>query len=373
MEELLRNCYKEMNIWGANALTFEKRKDAITDILKNNILNKREYRSLTDWLMGIEEKPEDILIKLEKVFCEYDEKFTLQGEEFQGEENKEIEILCMILLQYYCEKQKNFEFPIKILCGIGIGYDLKSGNMVKKFERMVDEYRISLRKDKTIVSLKKMEGFNDIKEKINEAINDETSFEIDESEMKKVIEQIEICQKNIRTLELNEEKYKDNMKAKSEETNLLWWMITEWSECYGKLYRDMTAMEAALVAPIEIYNLLEFRLYPYSVGQMIKKILFVTRDFSEEKYSLYDMIKAIRKELLENKMLDFNENNINGKIQPILNAMKIKEKTDNEEEWMVLFRTSSENEMKKIRMTLEEFSLRLCKELELLGCLKSEV
>ena len=33
MEELLRNCYKEMNIWGANALTFEKRKDAITDIL----------------------------------------------------------------------------------------------------------------------------------------------------------------------------------------------------------------------------------------------------------------------------------------------------------------------------------------------------
>ena len=57
--------------------------------------------------------------------------------------------------------------------------------------------------------------------------------------MKNVLEQIELCQRNIKILAENETTYRNNMKARSEETNLLWWLVSEWSEYYQKGYENM--------------------------------------------------------------------------------------------------------------------------------------
>lgn len=61
--------------------------------------------------------------------------------------------------------------------------------------------------------------------------------------MKNVLEQIELCQRNIKILAENETTYRNNMKARSEETNLLWWLVSEWSEYYQKGYENMKVEE----------------------------------------------------------------------------------------------------------------------------------
>ena len=372
MEKLLRACYSELKICGANAPLFEKRKNGIDNILDNAVLDREEYKILTDWLMGVSEEPEDLLIKLEENFCEYDEDFMLQYEEGQETENKEIKILCMILLYQYCDREEDNEFPVKILCGDGVGYRLKSHIMTEKFKNMVVKCRISSRQEKEFLPLNNMVTFSNIKKAINAADKENISYDMAPSEQKKILEQIEVCQQNIRNLKTNEEHYCVNMKTKSEETNLLWWIVNEWSESYQEMYRNMTVMEAALTAPMELYNLIEFELYPYTTEQMIRKVLSVTKEFSDKEYSLYDMVKNARKELTDSRILELSKEKISSKIQPILLALTIKKKTEKEEDWMVLFRTATGYEMTELKMSCVEFALQLCRELELLGYSKEE-
>lgn len=365
MEKLLRDCYNELKIYGANKPLFEKRENAIQTILDNEILTREEYEILTYWLMGIAESPKDILIKLEGEFCEYDESFSLLREENVTAENKEIQMLCIILLYQYCGREDDYEFPVRILCGDGVGYKLRSDIMLNKFKNMVSDWRISIRKTKDFSMLKKMLGFSDIKKAINTAIEEETEYDIGAADKKKILEQIEICQKNIKILQTNEELYCLNMQAKDEEINILWWMLNGWSDCYKEMYRSMTVKEAALTVPIELYNLVKFELYPYATEQMIRKILFDTKEYTEEEYSLCDMMKAARKELTNNHILKLDKTKIDAKIQPILYALTIKSETEKEEEWPLLFRIEAGYEMSEITMSCLKFSLQMCRELEL--------
>lgn len=372
MENLLRSCYNEMNILGANTLVFEKRENAINDILDNDILNKDDYSGLTNWIMGIDKRPEDTLIKLEKIFCKYDENFALQGTEFQNSENKEIEILCTILLYQYCINKETYEFSLKILCGVAVGYRIKSQIMEEKFNRRVSEYRIRLREDRPVKMLRKMSVLTDVREKIIQAINDETEYNVQPEDLENVLDQFEVCQQNIQTLSENEEVYKTNMKTKSEETNLLWWMVSGWCAYYQEQYRNLTAAESVLTIPFEIDELVEFEMYPYTFNQIVKKMLSETGEEVQKEYSLNEIIQAVRKELMECEYLNFDEKEIDSRIQPVLYAMKMRKNTEKEEEWTMLFQIKSKKAMTAIKMSAVDFSVQLCRELELLRYMSDE-
>ncbi len=64
--------------------------------------------------------------------------------------------------------------------------------------------------------LKKMSALWKAKKGITEAINNEIPYEAGASELKNVLEQIELCQRNIKILAENETTYRNNMKARSE-------------------------------------------------------------------------------------------------------------------------------------------------------------
>lgn len=372
MEALLRSCYKEMNIWGVNKSILEKRENAITDILNDNILDINDYSDLTNWLVELDKKPEDTLIKLEEYFCKYDEKFTLQGTEFQNSENKEIEMLCMVLLYQYCVDEADYRFPLKILCGIETGYRIKSQIIEQKFEKMIAAYRISQREEKPLAKLEKMFPFTEMKKRITESLNDEADYDEQPEELQNVLEQIEKCQKNIKILSENEETYMNNMKAKSEESNLLWWIVSEWCECYQEPYRNLTIVEAALTIPLELDEKIEFKVYPYATVQIVRKMLLETGEDMEKEYSLDEMIRSVRQELTDNSVLDYGEGELNSRIQPVLYALKARKRTESENDWKALFRADSKNEMADIKMTAVNFSLQLCRELELLRYMQNE-
>ena len=66
---------------------------------------------LTNWLLREENKDvEDILIKLEEVFCQEDTNFTIE------QNAKELPILVGILVYKYSKIEENYLLPMMIIC-----------------------------------------------------------------------------------------------------------------------------------------------------------------------------------------------------------------------------------------------------------------
>lgn len=111
MEKILRQCYKERKIISANSIVFQSRIKSIESILKNGILEEAEWKILTNWLLREENKDvEDILIKLEEVFCQEDTNFTIE------QNAKELPILVGILVYKYSKIEENYLLPMMIIC-----------------------------------------------------------------------------------------------------------------------------------------------------------------------------------------------------------------------------------------------------------------
>ena len=56
MEKILRQCYKERKIISVNSIVCQSRIKSIESILENGILDKSEWKILTNWLLREESK-----------------------------------------------------------------------------------------------------------------------------------------------------------------------------------------------------------------------------------------------------------------------------------------------------------------------------
>lgn len=117
-----------------------------------------------------------------------------------------------------------------------------------------------------------------------------------------------------------------------------------------------------------IPHLLEFSLYPYAIRQMIQKVLSVTEGFTEEKQSLNEMVKLAGEELAERVAISYGQAQIDGRIQPILYALIKKTEAEDENALLAVFRAGAKRSMDEIKLSPAEFSLQLCRELELIRC-----
>lgn len=366
MKNLLRGCYKEAGIIGPNAVVFENRQNIIQDIIDNDYLDNEEYIELADWLMGIKQEPEELLVRLEEKFCENDTNFSINDSRFSGGENKEINILCGVMIYEYCvSDEEQYELPLRIICGINIKHRISSVIMENKFIELVAQKRIELRKENDFAKLQSMTGCEKIRKAMQEAESNEEEYTLIGDDIKSVLKEIESCEKNIRTMNKNQDIYNHNMNAKNEEMDVLWWMISEWSETYEELYKNLKSSEAAVTIPFELYNQLQFELYPYATEQIIYKLLATTSADPTNEISLDDVITGIRKDKIESICAEFQDDEIDAKVQPVLYAILTNLKVENQDEWRMMFKAQYGNNAAEITMTARDYAIQLCRELDL--------
>lgn len=140
MKDLLRKCYQEAGIKGANATRFENRAVAMQRILdEKDFFSKEEWTLLAKWAIGATEDSavEDQVIDLEEAFCETDSDYT-------KENTKELHILVEILLYQHCKETEDILLSSIVVCGYGIGWRLKSNLMYEKFLALTNEARSAL-------------------------------------------------------------------------------------------------------------------------------------------------------------------------------------------------------------------------------------
>lgn len=363
MRDLLRNCYKEVKIEGANASLFQKRAASIAAICTKGLLEKREYYVLTRWLLGkYDEETEECLVHIEELFCEEDVDFTKEDE-------NELHLLCEVLVYDYSEKHSTLEFALMILCGVNIEKKLSSNIICQKFKELVDKERLFSRKGEGSEKKYPASTINKLQKSIKEtkdALTEDEVFEYSSEHFDLLINEMNILTQQNKYLHRQNTELKQLINNQKEEADILWWMMNEWSDIYEKPFSKLNEKEMAVAVPVELYHHLQHRLFPYAGNKMVYKF-FEQYEGLEQKLSISEYLKAINDELL--KKLNLEKENAE-QAQWITGALYCMERCGCEgDAWKAMFKKEYGGEVDSICLTPYEFANQFQRELELIGYL----
>lgn len=359
MKTLLRKCYQEVGIAGANATTFENRISAIEHLLSvDDFFTNYEWMSLTKWAMGVveDENTESLLVRLEEEFCRTDNSFSLAN-------TKEMHILVEFLIFQYCQNSENTLLLSMVICGHCVGWKTRSKLLYQKMIDYINNVRLSLRQFNSDLSIRTI----DIQIPIQTIITLlEPENEDDEAREEQIAQLTgELEKDNVQLHKLTEQIHELNsaLLVQREESDILWWMLTEWSETCQKSYRDMNQVEAALFSVYELNYHVIFALGPYAAKQILIKMVSLAKPGGSESPTVASLIDSLDGSTLP----EFEECNIT-EFQPILSALKAKKEVFHKErnsEWMKHYEMRCKKELDNLSMTAVEFGQQLYREIEL--------
>lgn len=364
MEKILRQCYKERKII-ANTIVFQNRIASVERIIKNGTFDETEWKRLTNWMLGKENKDvDDILIKLEEDFCQEDAEFTIEKNE------KELKVLVGVLIYKYSKKEENYLLPMMVICEYHSGNKVISEYLYQLFMRYIDEMRLSMRHSEFVEEINYSIGINQLKKNINEKkkkLEEEgTSFSYSETEIDSMVNLFEKCENNFNHIMQREEYLFGELNAQKEETEIAWWLLNEWSQSYNCPFSALKIEEVILAVPVELYKLSQYTLGPYAVKAVIYRGVSHCKKRTNS-ISLDSFASVVRDKVTELKLIDI-ENMELEQVQPILMALKCmyecKEASD-EQAWQAVFEGRGKRKATDLKMSVEEFAYQLYLELEL--------
>lgn len=354
MKDLLRKCYQGAGITGANAKLYENRVGSIQEILGNDdFWGNEDWELLTKWAIGAVEDTsvEAQLIDLEEAFCKTDDGFT-------NENKKELHILVEFLLCQYCKKTKNVLLPSIIICGHGVGWNISSSLVYNELLVFIDEMRLASRQlDQRIftqVPLEPLKTTADEQDATGEAV---------EEQIDQIVDDLETVEEHLCDLAQQNQKLSFALSVQREESNILWWMLTEWSETAQKSYHDMSKMEAALLSAYELNGCVNFSLGPHASKQILMKMISLGKTEKPELSTVKALIDQLNGELLPS----FEKCQIT-ELQPILSALKAKRiavQKGKGDKWQQQYEMACEKSLDDLLMTAFDFGQQLYLEIEL--------
>lgn len=362
MEKLLRNCYTEAEIKGANAVVFQKRSNVIRTIVDERLLEEDEWKDLTEWVLGIKNNEvEDILIKLEENFCKEDEYFS-------KESIKELRILGSVLVYQYSKEYGIFRYPLMIICGCHAGHMPVSKSLYLLFVQCVNEMRLAIRHTKEVDKIDCNLGAAKLKETIAEAKKkleeEKKTFSYSSVQFNSMVDILCQCEFVLQNHMKREEYLADELKAQKEESNMAWWLLNEWSNIYECPLSELSPEKAALTVPIELWELNEYMIGAYTIKQLIFKGMSFLKKQSNT-ISLDDLIESAG----ENIYRLINIENIPvEQMQPILMALKCAyecRSNSDDKAWKTVFEAKCQRKAEEIKLDAKEMAYQLYLELEL--------
>ncbi len=363
MKDLIRKCYQEAGITDANAKRFENRVTTIQHILDNNdFFKKEDWALLTKWAIGAvsDDIVESQLIHLEEAFCEADDGYT-------NANIKELHILVELLLYQYCQKTENLLLTSIVVCCDGIGWKLKSKLLYGKFLAFANATRLALRQVDQHMLVGMIDTrlpFRTIKAQLEAIVDEEeTTDETAEIEIEQLADDLEATKERFRDFARLNRILAFALSVQREESDILWWMLAEWSETCQKSYRDMSKEEAALFSAYELSNSISFSIGPYASKNILAKMISLGRTENQELSSAAALIDR-----LDGKIQPSFEECRVTEIQPILSALNAKRNAiqrGKDDKWRQYYEMNCEKDLDSLLLTPLDFGWQLYLEIEL--------
>lgn len=374
MKDLLRKCYLQGNISGANASLYGNRIAVIQQILNGETsFTYGDLASLTEWAIGAVGATgvENQLVALEEAFCQTDPDYSNGSDGNQTE----LHILVGLLIYQYCRKTNNLLLPSIVVCGHLVGWKLQSRTLYEKFLAFINETRVDLRRLDSQMFVDGAEERNSLlilkaqieadetqkEEQEKDTEPDETQEENTEAGIEP--DELEAMEEQLRILSLQNRKLTFALSVQREESDILWWMLAEWSETCQKLYRDMTRAEAALFSAYELNSIVKLPLGPYASKQVLVKMISLSKAEDSEVLSVTALIDR-----LDGEALPPLEKGTITRLQPILSALSAKKKAAQRgrgSEWRQYYELTCDKNLDSIMLTPVEFGQQIYLELEL--------
>ncbi len=373
MKDLLRKCYQDAGIKGANAKRFEDRAAAIQQILEDkNFFSKENWTLLAKWVIGAVENSavEEQLIDLEEAFCETDSDYS-------NDNTKELHILVEMLLYQYCKETENLLLPAVIVCGHGVGWKLKSSLLYEKFLAFTNEVRLALRQldqcmlTDTLNTRASMQMIKAQLELTTDTDEDEEGEEEDATvDTDQLATNLGVAEEQIEELRRQSRVLALALTVQREESDILWWVLSEWSETSQKSFRNMSKGEAALLSAYELSNNVSFFLGPYASREVLTKMISLGKTEEKECFSAVELIDQLDEKL----SLSFEDCSIT-ELQPLLFALDTKKNAAQKgkaDEWQRYYELTCEKDLKELSLTAFDFGWQLYLEIELGKLLHAE-
>ena len=348
----LRELYKEKEI-KINATLLDKRKKSLQKILTENCLNSSEWRILAKWEIGIEEEEtEELLIKLEEIFCEEDQKFS-------KDDKKEMHILAENLIYEYSCETENRQIPLMILCGYDSGYQIASLKMYREFEKLLNGWRLDVRNIEDLDRPILLDNAQKIVEILLDVQNEEPGREVTDNNWGNALEVLNYYGKAIEIMASKCDVCEKKIEVQREESDILWWLINEWCTIYQQSFRVLSKEQLVLAAPLELRKMIPYYLGPYAIKQVLYKAISLAQG-EDELIKLSQVIDMLDEGVL--RTLNLDTLYVVNEVQPVMMAIWCK-KEYGSENWKSIFikkcKTDPDNILKKAEAFAYQFYLEL--------------
>ena len=156
----------------------------------------------------------------------------------------------------------------------------------------------------------------------------------------------------------------------SEESQILWWLIGEWSQDLDKPFKELSSTEAALIIGKELADLVNTLPGPYSSEAVLNKMLGSCKKGARKDLIFADAIEQTSIEWRRTVVEKYPSENLK-EITPVLTAITKSLEVDNEKEWLPSFKGATKLEADKIKLSSRELAFQMYVECLTIKCLNS--
>lgn len=182
-------------------------------------------------------------------------------------------------------------------------------------------------------------------------------FTWDEPAFTKLIGVMESIQKSISTINSTLYTYETSQSIYKEDSQILWWMSSEWSNELKCSLKDVEKSKACLIIGKEAADFITNFPGPYSMEGVLNKILRSCKGNSD-KIELPDLIMQLD-EKWKKQYVEKIEDSPIIKLLPLCSAMARSINTDNSEQWYPQFMKEIMSKKDYIPLTLKEYAWQM--------------
>lgn len=278
MEQNIAKWYQGSGVYGIESEQYVKRIESVKKFTSIEC-EASVYCELVKCFMGMNYNI--------KKLSEFIQVFNETDISFSEECTKEIPLLAGMCILDYIQEGYGEELGVMMVLAYERGEHPYVKEIYELIMQMIENSRIEKRK----VS----EG-TDIKIGTFKKISEEEKADWTEG-VNYVTAMLAEYAKHIKAINSNYNLLKEQLKKKSEDSNLLWWLIADWSELYDCSFDKLSDKQAAVVVPLEVMQYVEFLPGPIAVKKIIQKALSGKK--LENEYFVKDYIEEIGIELFE--------------------------------------------------------------------------
>lgn len=355
MDKNFNEYYIEANITVPDNDILEKRWLAVEKLA--NKVDKEDIVNLCLSFFGFEMK-EEFLEYFCDTFKEYDSSFSKNS-------NIEIRLLCGVILLQIAQVRNatNSTYLVEIIIQAA-----KFSNNRALADSIINEINNCYNIDTN--NIRNMEvDRNSIKQvkKPTKLIAKLTGNTWDEDAFNLFKEYISATQSTLDIMKSKLDSFEQLQDLRNEESQLLWWLTTGWSETKESPYKTIDSYNGSFRVGYEISQFVRVFPGPSSVQALIQKMIEQCKE-SGEKISFGDIIQNSPKDI-SIKIIESSSNNPLLRLLPITMALNESKDTEELVEWSnKLMRCININGLTEIKFTPEQIAEQLYYELLALKC-----